>query len=151
MQGTRASSDPGSPSGRPALSRALLAGLLPLVFLGALAAALACLRAPPAWLAGLVLGGALVLCAGWVLVSVLWPGRAERTCPACGKETLERLERSSTVGQRCGACGFAEAEESAWLLAEEDGVPLEPLVLEQRRRRREAPLHPPVDSLGPAD
>jgi predicted RNA-binding Zn-ribbon protein involved in translation (DUF1610 family) len=136
MQGRHAPSDPALGNGRPPRCRAFVAGLLPLAFLGALAAAIAFLRAPPGWVAGLVLGAVLASCGGWVLVSVLWPARAERTCPACGALALERRERTSTVGRRCRACGFAEDEESAWLLAEDEGVPLEPLVLEERRNPR---------------
>jgi ribosomal protein L37AE/L43A len=76
----------------------------------------------------------------WVIVSALWPARAERACPACKQDRLQRIDRGATVGVVCGACGWRDESASAWLLAEEEG-PLEDVVLRQRRRAR-----PPVDS-----
>ena len=109
---------------------------VPLAAFGALALAFGATRAAPAWLAGATLLAILALVVGWILTSVLWPGRADRTCPSCGAEAVERLDAGDVVGRRCGACGWREAAESAWLLAEEDGEALEPLVLRRRRERR---------------
>ena len=88
----------------------------------------------------------------WVLASSLWPARAERTCPACKSERLERIDRSATVGITCRACGWRDESASAWLLAEEEG-PLEKIVLAERRARRSDPAreraerkHASVDS-----
>ena len=58
-----------------------------------------------------------------------------RRCPSCKKDALERMDSETTIGVRCTRCGYADAEESAWLFAEEEG-PLEELVLEQRRARK---------------
>jgi hypothetical protein len=70
----------------------------------------------------------------WILVSVLWPARADRTCPRCGGAGLRRIDPGTTHGVACSACGWRDEGESAWLLAEEEG-PLEEIVLAQRRRR----------------
>lgn len=110
----------------------------PVALLALCAASWLALRRPVllAWgLAGLV----ILVPAGWVLVSALWPGRAERGCPACRKEALVRLDARTTVGLRCTACGWRDESASGWLLAEEEG-PLEELVLSQRGRRT-----PPAD------
>ncbi len=113
----------------------------PLFLLAVLAAAGVVLRGP-LFLFGLVLLGlALVPCL-WILVSALWPARAERTCPACGGARLERLDPRSTVGLACRGCGWRDESASAWLLAEEEG-PLEEIVLEERASRRR---RSPVDS-----
>ena len=74
----------------------------------------------------------------WVLASALWPAKAERTCPACKSERLERIDPAATVGITCRACGWRDESASAWLLAEEEG-PLERIVLAERRSRRVDP------------
>lgn len=99
----------------------------------------------PQFLFWFLLGGLVLVPVGWTLVSALWPGKAERNCPACRKDALVRLDSSTTVGIRCTACGWRDESASAWLLAEEEG-PLEELVLAQRGRRRE---RRGVDSSGP--
>lgn len=76
-------------------------------------------------------GVALALVVLWVLVSVFFPARADRTCPACGAESLERLDLRTTQGILCARCGLRDAEQSSFLLAEEEG-PLERIVLEAR-------------------
>lgn len=81
---------------------------------------------------GLCLAGAGVL--GWVLVSVFYPARADRTCPRCGEQGLERLERESTRGVACRLCGHVDASASSFLIAESEGA-LEPVVLRERRER----------------
>lgn len=89
----------------------------------------------PSGLFAWVAGGALTLLFLWIFVSTLWPARADRTCPECGEEGLERLSESSTHGLRCTRCEWSDETVSAWLLAEEEG-PLEETVLEERRRGR---------------
>jgi hypothetical protein len=83
-----------------------------------------------AWAAGAALASALA----WVLVSVLFPASADRTCPACGQSALERLDRGSTRGLGCARCGWRDEAASSFLLAEEEG-PLEHAVLAERRRK----------------
>lgn len=75
----------------------------------------------------------------WVVISALWPARADRKCPACDRDTLERLDAEATYGISCSSCGFTDESQSSWLLAEEEG-PLEEIVLEQRRRKSRSPL-----------
>jgi ribosomal protein L37AE/L43A len=107
--------------------------LAPLAFLTAVAGGVALVRSgSAAWFGALVIG-LVVLPALWVLASALSPAKADRRCPACGRETLVRRSRDSTQGLACGGCGWVDAEASAWLLAEEEG-PLEEIVLAQRNR-----------------
>ncbi|MCP3916600.1 MAG: hypothetical protein GY711_13670 [bacterium] len=89
----------------------------------------------PPWLFGAVI--TTVLGAGilWIAVSALAPSKADRTCPDCGEKGLERMNQGSTQGVVCTACGFRDAEESSFYMAEEEG-PLEPIALAERRRRR---------------
>lgn len=86
---------------------------------------------------GLALGLSIALALGWVMVSVFYPARAERTCPRCGGEGLERLERESTRGLRCRLCAHVDRSASSFLIAESEGS-LEPLVLRERALRRGA-------------
>jgi hypothetical protein len=102
------------------------------------------LKRPPL-LFTLLAGTCLVVPVGWVLVSALWPGKADRRCPTCGKDALRRLDPRATTGLLCTACGHRDESASAWLLAEEEG-PLEELVLAQRDARR---TRPGVDSPRP--
>jgi len=108
--------------------------LTPLAPLAAIAAALVVVRRPPGGLLGLVLLALLGAAVGWIVVSTLWPARAERTCPRCGRDGLARIDRWSTIGLRCRDCGWRDESRSSWLLAEEEG-PLERTVLRQRSRR----------------
>ena len=71
----------------------------------------------------------------WILVSVFWPARADRTCPVCGRPDLKRLDPASAHGVLCDACGHLDPEQSSFLLAEEEG-PIEPIVLHDRNSRR---------------
>lgn len=109
--------------------------LLPLLLVGASAAGVAVVRAGPGWILPVVL--ALLFGAGlvWIAASALWPAKADRRCPRCGSEALERMEPTTTDGVRCRACGHADPEATGWFLAEEEG-PLEEIVLAARRRRR---------------
>jgi hypothetical protein len=79
---------------------------------------------------GLVLGLAFL----WMLISVLFPAKPDRTCPSCGERTLERLDPQSTQGVRCSDCGWQDEAASSFLMAEEDGS-LADTVLRERRRR----------------
>jgi hypothetical protein len=71
----------------------------------------------------------------WILVSVLMPAKADRTCPRCKRSALGRIDPRSTHGVTCRHCGFRDETASAFLLAEEEG-PLEDIVLRERQRRR---------------
>jgi hypothetical protein len=71
----------------------------------------------------------------WILTSVFWPARADRKCPACGVESLRPLEPGTTRGIACEACGHEDAGESSFLMAEEDGAPLEPILIGARAGR----------------
>jgi hypothetical protein len=122
---------------RPAL-RSLRGGWLvaPLMLASIAAGLLFVLRGPDE-VFGLAFGLVLALGIGWILVCALLPGKAERTCPACAGQGLERLDRRSTQGLRCRLCGWQDESASSFLLAEEEG-PLEDIVLRARRdgRRR---------------
>jgi len=143
---TRERTDP--PRGRARGPGRASALALPLVFLGAIAIAALVLRAPPAGLFGAVLfvlfGGAIV----WIVVSVLWPARAERTCPRCGEEALERIDPTETRGWVCRACQHRDETASVWLMAEEDDAPLEDIVLSRRNERpASGSTESPVDTV----
>lgn len=119
--------------------------LVPLALLGASGVGFLLVRRPPlglfGWSVAALLGAAIV----WILVSVLWPARAERTCPACGRPGLVRSDPKAAHGLSCARCGWQDPAASSWLLAEEEG-PLEDLVLAARRRRGGAERLEPVDS-----
>jgi len=124
-----------SPASRPRWFERHAWLLVPFVFALAIAAgALALIR--PAWLTAAVLWTVLGLASTWLMVTIFWPARAERTCPRCGEERLVRADPSTTVGVRCEACGHQDLEVSSWFLAEDDGDSLEEIVLSQRRRGR---------------
>lgn len=78
---------------------------------------------------GVVLGFGFL----WILVSVLFPSRADRTCPACGKTALRRMDPESTSGLACSDCDWFDESASSFYLAEEEG-PMEDIVLRQRGR-----------------
>ena len=135
--------------------RARLAwALIPVLSLLAVAAGLWIVRSAPPGLAGWTLASVLVAACLWILGSVLWPARAERTCPRCGAAALVRLDPRATHGLLCERCGFRDESASSWLLAEEEG-PLEELVLDARARRSRPPpralARRRMDSLGTED
>ncbi len=113
----------------------LLGVLVPVLSLGALALARSIVAERPMWLFGTVLGLFFSAIAGWIVVSTLWPSRADRRCPACGKDALERTDPQATSGIACRNCGYRDEAASSWFLAEEEG-PLEAVVLRERRSRR---------------
>jgi hypothetical protein len=71
----------------------------------------------------------------WVLVSVFWPAVPDRTCAACGREGLRRLDPASTRGVVCTECGASDADRSSFLLAEEEGGALETMIVRERGLR----------------
>ena len=87
-----------------------------------------------------VFGGALALFLGasiaWILVSVLWPARPDRTCPACGEEALRRMDPETTRGVACSACGHRDETQSSFLMAEEEGDAVERIRLSTRSTER---------------
>lgn len=113
-------------------SASRLAWLVPPAMLCAVGLGAAIVLRAPRGLFGLVAGGMLAVVIGWILTSVLWPARADRTCPRCGKPGLRRMEQETTLGLRCELCDWEDESESGWLLAEEEG-PLEDIVLRERR------------------
>jgi hypothetical protein len=78
---------------------------------------------------------ALALVVVWILVSVFFPARVDRTCPECGEESLRRLDSRTTRGILCARCGLVDEQQSSFLLAEEEG-PLERIVLAERAVQR---------------
>jgi len=113
----------------------------PLWMLAAVVAGLLVALDPPSGLPELVLGLGGIVMVAWIAISVLWPARADRSCPACRQDALVRLDPDDAVGVRCTACGFRDETQSAWILAEEEG-PLEGIVLEERKRGRKR-VRPP--------
>jgi hypothetical protein len=77
---------------------------------------------------GLLLGIGVL----WILISVLFPAKAERTCPACAGRGLERLDPQSLHGLECRLCGWHDPDASSFLLTEEEGT-FEDIVLHERR------------------
>jgi hypothetical protein len=114
-------------------AKELVGWLAPLVLLGAALGGVALVRGGSTDWFGVILVALAGLPAAWVLVSALSPGKADRRCPACGREALARRSPDSAQGLRCNACGWADEEASAWLLAEEEGA-LDDIVLAERGR-----------------
>ena len=85
---------------------------------------------------GVLFGVLLGVGLGWILISVLMPAKADRTCPSCGRKGLEKLDPKSTCGLVCRFCEWSDATASSFLLTEEEG-PFEDIVLDQRRARDE--------------
>ncbi len=83
---------------------------------------------------GLALGLVMGLGFLWILVSVLFPAKPDRTCPACGQRSLERIDPKSTHGLCCISCDWRDEAASGFLYAEEEGA-FEDVVLRERRRR----------------
>ena len=110
--------------------------LAPLGLIGVLLG-LAIVRSAPFELFGFAFGGLVLAGLGWILVSALHPARADRTCPSCAAEALERSDPDATRGVRCATCGFEDDAASSFLLAEDEGGSLEPLVLRGRSAARE--------------
>lgn len=105
----------------------------PVCLLAALAAAYFVLQGPGD-LFGYVIGGLIVLALGWALISAFLPAKPDKQCPACGAESVGRLDPHTTRGLVCAECGWQDAEASSFYLAEEEG-PLEPMILKGRDAR----------------
>lgn len=108
------------------------------LLLAAVAAGTAFVLRGPDGIFGLAFGLVLALGLGWILVSTLFPARAERTCPQCRRDGLERLDPDSSQGVVCRLCAWADESASAFLLLEDDGRPFEDIVLRGRGRGGEA-------------
>ncbi len=119
---------------RSGWSELLLSLLIPTALLASACLPLLFILRRPMGMVGWVGGLALTVGLLWIVTSVLWPGRAERGCPECREERLERLDPDSTIGVRCAGCGWSDPTLSSWLLAEEEGKPLETTVLRSRNR-----------------
>lgn len=113
--------------------KGLVTWLAPGLFLAAALLGVALVRSGSSTWFGAVVLALVAAPAAWVLVSALSPARADRRCPSCAREALARQSQDSTQGLRCTACGWTDAEASAWMLAEEEG-PLEGIVLAERGR-----------------
>jgi ribosomal protein L37AE/L43A len=111
----------------------IVAWFAPPVFLGAVLVVFRLVQGRPVGVFGGIVAVLAAVPIAWVVISTLWPARADRTCPGCGRDTLRRLDRRSTVGLACRSCGWRDETQSSWLLAEEEG-PLEEIVLRQRGR-----------------
>lgn len=110
-----------------------LGWLFPAVWLTAIALGVLLVRLGPNWVSAWVLGGVFATALAWIVISTLWPARADRACPACGEESVERMDSSRSVGKRCAACGWIDETQSSWMIAEEEEEALEHLVLGERR------------------
>ena len=104
------------------------------LLLAAIAAGATFVLRGPDGVFGIAFGLVLALGLGWILVSALFPARAERTCPQCGQDALERLDPDSAQGVVCRLCAWADESASAFLLLEDDGRPFEDIVLRGRGR-----------------
>ena len=107
--------------------------MLPVLMFGAIALSVLILRAGGPDLPFVLLGAVLVLALAWILISSLNPARADRTCPECGEEALERLDPETTRGVTCARCGHTDRDASSWFFAEEE-TNLEEIVLAERAR-----------------
>jgi hypothetical protein len=107
--------------------------LLAPMALCAVAAGTLLVRRGPDQIFGMVFGLVLGLGFLWIVVSALFPGQADRTCPGCGANSLERIDPDATHGLSCRLCSWRDETASAFLHAEEEG-PLEDIVLRQRGR-----------------
>lgn len=107
--------------------------LSPILLIATVCGVLLVMRGPDRWF-GYALAALLGVAVAWILVSALHPARADRACPDCGQPTLERANPRRTTGVRCSACGRYDPQESAFLMAEEEGV-VDALVLSERRER----------------
>jgi len=105
----------------------------------AIAAGLSIVRFSPGWIVattlGLILGGAVL----WVLVSSLAAAAPDRTCPACGQDSLERMDPATTRGVACGACDWSDPSRSAFYMAEEEEASIEAIVIAERDQKTRRP------------
>jgi hypothetical protein len=109
------------------------------LLLAAAAAGTAFVLRGPDQVFGVAFGLVVALGLGWVLISALFPARADRTCPQCGGQGLERLDPDSSRGVVCRLCAWADESASAFLLLEDEGRPFEDIVLRGREHGGGAP------------
>ena len=110
--------------------------LLPPLLLAAIGAGLLFVMRGPDELFGLAFGAVLGLGLLWVLVSALFPGKADRLCPQCARDGLARIDPQSTQGLYCRHCSWRDESASAFLHAEDEGWPLEDIILKERNGER---------------
>ncbi len=72
----------------------------------------------------------------WILVSVFWPAQPDRTCPTCGSRALRRSDGRTTRGVVCNRCGYEDADQSSFLIAEDEDGAIETIVIEERNGQR---------------
>ncbi len=111
--------------------------LFPLLVFGAVAATFGLLNYIGPSLPFILLGGVLALGVVWIIASSISPAEADRTCPECNEDALERLDPNTTRGVICSRCGYIDRDISAWYLAEEETT-LEEIVLAERAQKRAA-------------
>lgn len=117
----------------PVLFSRWLWWILPLLVFGAIALTFQLLKFGGTWLPYIILGATLLIGFAWILISALHPAQADRTCPECGEEALERLDPETTRGVTCARCGHTDRDASSWFFAEEE-TNLEQIVLAERAR-----------------
>lgn len=112
--------------------------LVPLILLGAIGLAAAVLALKPdsilSWV-GYGVAGLLLL---WLAGTTFWPARADRACPECGQDALERMDPATTMGLCCTQCTYQDPLASGWFLAEEEVEGLDDLVRQQRQTMRDS-------------
>lgn len=111
--------------------------LFPLLVFSAVAATFGLLNYVGPSLPFILLGAVLALGFVWILASSISPAKADRTCPECKEQALERLDPNTTRGVICSHCGHIDRDISAWYLAEEETT-LEEIVLAERAQKRAA-------------
>ena len=120
--------------------------LFPLLVFGAVAFTFGLMSYIGPSLPFILLGVVLALGVLWILASSISPAKADRTCPECNEEALERLDPDTTRGVICSSCGHIDREVSAWYLAEEETT-LEKIVLSERAQKKEGrPQERPLDN-----
>ena len=112
---------------------------VPPLALAAIGVGFVVVRARPANLFPWVVGALVLGVVGWVLISALTPAKADRRCPQCGADSLERLYRNTTRGLRCGRCAWQDETASSFFLAEDELTALEDVVLHERHMPNDGP------------
>ncbi len=105
---------------RPECAESRIAWLVGPLLLASVAAGMLYAFRGPDHLFGIALGVVMGLGFLWILVSVLFPARPDRTCPRCGNRALERLDPGSVHGLRCHMCQWENADAASFLLVEEE-------------------------------
>ncbi len=125
---------------RPRLEAPGIVGwLVPPLALVAIGVGVLLVRARPESLFPWIFGAMVLAAVGWVVVSALSPAKADRRCPQCGHDSIERLHPATTRGIRCGACGWQDETASSFFLAEDEVPALEDIVLRERHLPHDGP------------